>query len=305
MKRFLVRLSTFLLLFLSLSLGYTGVRIWLSAEDVERSMRFAPTQKVLFMGDSHVGCTFIEGERYENCVLWESSMPQQFTLMRLREMEKRGALKNIELLVLDIGQQSIGQQRKERMKELWWRMIPLSIRHYDLLPLSLWDRLEQYAKNPNGLIRIRHAAPDADVSVLTRTPEERESNLRQIAAKHFNWINAPDEMCQGWERSLKSALDEICELCARNQVPLVFISAPLTSYYVNAIPRKAKEKLAELTDLIQDRRVPYYDLREWGEDDLFRDCFHFRLKGARKFTEWFYEEIVPRHRKPKAHPPQA
>ena len=55
-------------------------------------------------------------------------------------------------------------------------------------------------------------------------------------------------------------------------------------------------KVRNIHEQIKRNGVPYYDLRDWGEDDDFRDCFRFRLRGAKKFTEWFYKEIIPKHR---------
>lgn len=297
MRRFLVQVCLFLFLLVASSLGVLTVRFANYAEEVETTMKLEPWQKILFIGDSHIGCTFIQNQQYENCVLWESSMPQQFTLMRLREMEKRGALNGVELIVLDIGLQSIGQQRVKRMKEFWWRMLPISIRHSDVLPLSIWDKIDQFVKKPNGRIHVRESMPTADVSVLTRTRESREADFQKTAETHFEWINRPTEMCCGWNDSLKCAIDEISLICKRNDIPLVFITAPLTSYYVEAIPKEVNEKLREYTDQIAHNGIPYYDLRNWGEDDDFRDCFHFRYSGAMKFTEWFYKEIIPLHRK--------
>ena len=124
----------------------------------------------------------------------------------------------------------------------------------------------------------------------------KSAKFQLTAEIHFNWINKPNEMCRGWEGSLSCAIDEICEICKRNQIQLVFITAPLTSYYVEAIPKDVNAKLGIFTEQIKRNGVPYYDLRDWGEDDDFRDCFHFRLCGAKKFTEWFYKEIIPKHR---------
>lgn len=297
MRRFIAQVCLFLSLVVAMSLGVVAVRVASHAEEVEATMKLEPWQKILFIGDSHIGCTFIQSQQYENCVLWESSMPQQFTLMRLREMEKRGALNGVELLVLDIGLQSIGQQRVKRMKEFWWRMIPISIYHPDVLPLSTWDRIDQVVKKPNGRIHVREDMPTADVSVLKRTREAQEADFQETTETHFEWINRSDEMCCDWSDSLRRAIDEISVICRRNDIPLVFITAPLTSYYVEAIPKDVNEKLREFTDQIAHKGIPYYDLRDWGEDDDFRDCFHFRYSGAMKFTEWFYREIVPRHRR--------
>ena len=259
---------------------------------VEASLWVEPWQRVLFIGDSHIGCTFVEDPKYENRIIWEASMPQQFTTMRLREMEKRGSLKGVEVLVLDFGLQSIGQQRRERMKEFWWRMLPISYKHCDLLPLSWCDFLSQFVSPPSCRIHIIEDMPTANISILSRSRDEKEEEFEKTAEMHFRWTDHPELMCTRWEESLKAAVCEIQDICKRNNIKLLFFTAPLTSYYNDSIPQRVEEKLQEFVGFIKELGVPYYDLRRWGRDDDFRDCFHFRLDGAIKFTEWFYREVI-------------
>lgn len=300
MKKFLFNGFVFACLIAVLFMVTIVLRISSYKGEVESTMHLQPWQKIVFVGDSHIGCTFVEDEKYENYVLWESSMPQQFTLMRLRDMEKRGVLADVEMLILDFGLQSIGQQRTRRMKEFWWRMIPITIYHNDILPLSLIDKAAQFCRHPRGRIHIKEEMPEANISILSRSQKEREDDFQKMAEAHFEWINNEQDMCANWEQSLKCAIDEIYDICNRNSIQIVFITAPLTSYYVRAIPDNVNAKLREFTDYIKAKGIPYYDLRDWGEDDDFRDSFHFRLDGAKKFTEWFFAEIVPKHRKYKA-----
>ncbi len=259
---------------------------------VEESLRVEPWQRVLFIGDSHIGCTFVEVPKYENRIIWESSMPQQFTLMRLREMEKREFLNGIEVLVLDFGLQSIGQQRRDRMKEFWWRMLPMTYKYCDLLPLSWREYMSQFVSAPRGRMHIIENMPTANISVLSRSEDEKEEEFEKTAEMHFRWMDHPELMCNRWEESLKGAICEIQSICRRNNIRLLFFTAPLTSYYNDSIPQGVEEKLQEIVGYIKGLGIPYYDLRRWGCDDDFRDCFHLRMDGAIKFTEWFYREVV-------------
>jgi len=292
MNRFLRCASLYSLALLALLILYVVFRVMSYADQVAQSHYLEPWQKYLFLGDSHIGCTFVEEKRYCNKIIWEPSMPQQFTLMRLLDMERDGTLKNAKVVILDIGLQSIGVQRTERMKEFWWRMIPITWRYADLLPINTWDKLTYVAGHLNGRIHIVEEMPTNNVSILTRTQKERDEEFAINAETHFHWINVPEEMCAKWDKSLEEAIIGIVNVCKRNEIRLIFFTAPLTSYYRAAIPADAENKLQEFTNQIKNFGVEYYDLRDWGEDFEFRDCFHFTYDGAKRFTDRFYKEIV-------------
>lgn len=294
MKRFLKYITIFGLgLILPIIVTFC-IRLMLRQSQVAESRHIEPWQKILFMGDSHIGCTFIEAPKYCNRVVWASSMPQQFTLMRLLDMERLGALRDVETLVLEIGLQSLGEQDRERMKGLWWRLFPISWRYPELIPLSTFDRLSYAAANSSMAMPVIEKMSTNDVSILTRTQKVRDSDFARLSDFHFDWIGRPEQMCVGWEESLHNAIAGIIDVCRRNNIKLLFLTAPVVSYYRAAIPEKVEQKLQEFIKQIKDAGIEYYDLRDWGEDDDFRDCFHFRLSGAQKFTDWFYKEILKR-----------
>ena len=294
MKRFLKYITIFGLgLILPIIVTFC-IRLMLRQSQVAESRHIEPWQKILFIGDSHIGCTFIEAPVYSNRVVWASSMPQQFTLMRLLDMERLDALRNVETLVLEIGLQSLGEQDRERMKELWWRLFPISWRYPELIPLSTFDKLSYAVANIGKAMPVIEKMSTNDVSILTRKQKERDSDFARLSDFHFDWIGRSEQMCIGWEESLHSAIAGIIDVCRRNNIKLLFLTAPVVSYYRAAIPEKAEQKLQEFIKQIKDAGIEYYDLRAWGEDDDFRDCFHFRLSGAQKFTDWFYKEILKR-----------
>ncbi len=292
MKKFLVRSFLFgvgLAVSVALFVSFRVLSHW---SEVVASRHLESWQRILFIGDSHIGCTFVEDRAYENRIVWESSMPQQFTLMRLLDMERGGGFGNVDTVVLDIGLQSLGQQRTERMKEFWWRMLPISWRHHSLLPLGAWDRFEYAMSHSAGRMSVMSPMPTDNISILTRTREERAREFAETSEFHFAWPGTPEQMCEGWEVSLHEAIDGIIRVCRRNNLRLVFFTAPLTSYYRAAIPATVESKFQEFVSQIRDSGVEYHDLRAWGEDGDFRDSFHFTHDGAERFTKWFYSEIL-------------
>ena len=295
MKRFLKYITIFGLgLILPIIVTFC-IRLMLRQSQVAESRHIEPWQKILFMGDSHIGCTFIEAPVYSNRVVWASSMSQQFTLMHLLDMERLGALKDVETLVLEIGLQSIGEQDRDRqMKDLWWKLFPISWRYPRLIPLSTWDKISYAVLNINRTMQVIEKMPTTDISIMSRPQKKRDSDFAFIIDFNFDWIGRPEQMCVGWEESLHNAIAGIIDVCRRNNIKLLFLTAPVVSYYRAAIPEKAEQKLQEFIKQIKDAGIEYYDLRAWGEDDDFRDCFHFRLSGAQKFTDWFYKEILKR-----------
>ena len=292
MRKFLVRSFLFgigLAVSIALFVSFCVLSHW---SEVVASQHLEPWQYILFIGDSHIGCTFVENREYENRIVWEPSMPQQFTLMRLLDMERDGGFGNVETVVLDIGLQSLGQQRTERMKEFWWRMLPISWRHQSLLPLGVWDRFEYAIGHLAGRMSVMSPMPTNNVSIVTRTKEERAREFAETSKCHFAWTGTPEQMCEDWELSLHESIDGIIRVCRRNDLRLVFFTAPLTSYYRASIPAIAESKFQKFVSQIRDSGIEYHDLRKWGEDRYFCDSFHFTHDGARRFTRWFYSEIL-------------
>ena len=292
MRKFLLRSLLFGAGLAVLIAVFVSLRVMCHWSEVVASRHLEPWQRILFIGDSHIGCTFVEDREYANRIVWASAMPQQFTLMRLQDMERDGGFGNVDTVVLDIGLQSLGQQRTECMKEFWWRMLPISWRHQSLLPLGVWDRFEYALGHYDGRMAVMSPMPTNNVSILTRTAEERAREFTETSELHFAWSGTPDLMCDGWETSLHEAIDGIIRVCRRNNLRLVFFTAPLTSYYRAAIPMAVESKFQEFVSQIRDYGVEYHDLRTWDDDGDFCDSFHFTHDGAKRFTKWFYSEIL-------------
>lgn len=292
MRKFLGRCALFAVGLAALTGLVLVLRVvgWESARRDSMSLR--RDQKVLMIGDSHIGCSFVEERKYGNKVIWESAAAQQYTWMRLQDMERSGILKNVDTVVLDLGLQSFGQQTVACMEEHWWRMIPITWRYPDALPMSYAHRFLYLLNNLSGRIHIIEALPTNNVSVLDRALSAEK--LAQDARDHMRWVDAPERMCSGWEQSIRRAIGGIVDVCRRNHIRLVFFSSPLPSFYRKEITDKAESVLSSFTQYVLSQGVEYYDLRNWSEDRCFMDCHHLTHDGAAKFTERFFKEILNR-----------
>lgn len=292
MKRFLFSCCCFgslLAILLAASLIW---RIAAQQPALRDSLTLRPDQSVLFVGDSHIGCTFVEAPRFHNRVLWASSLPQQFTLMRLLDMERLGTLAPVRTLVLDIGLQSFGQQDHSRLNELTFRSLGFAWRHLDRLPLDRGQFFLYLILHPTAPMYLVEASPTQTISILDQPLERRQKEFQDTANLHFNWISRPEAMAPNWQTSLKKTILEIQALCTRHNIRLVFFTAPLTSYYRQAIPPELENLLQHFADFIRAQGIPYYDLRDWCDDRDFFDSFHLTRPAAGRFTERFYRDIL-------------
>lgn len=290
MKKFLINFFLFSAAVVVTVVAIVAVRIALWQHAVMESEQMRPEQEILFMGDSHIGCTFVEEPVYSNRVIWCASLPHQFTLMRLKNMERDGMLRHVKTLVIEFGLQSIGQQREERMKSFLLRMLPICWRYQELIPLGFWQKAWHVATHLSADYDIIAEMPTANIPLSQQPEELREIDWQETSKVHFGWIHG--KMCKGWERSEVESIFAIKNLCDANRIGLIVLTAPLTKRYIRNIPHEVESTMKKIVGQFQERGICYYDLRSWGNDDDFRDCFHFTVDGAKRFTDFWYGHIL-------------
>lgn len=292
MRKFLINFFLFSAAVVVTVVAIVAVRIALWQHAVMESEQMRPGQEILFMGDSHIGCTFVEEPAYSNRVIWCASLPHQFTLMRLKNMERDGMLRHVKTLVIEFGLQSIGQQREERMKSFLLRMLPICWRYQELIPLGFWQKAWHVATHLSADYDIIAEMPTANIPLSQQPEELREQDWQETCKVHFDWIKEEEKMCKGWERSEMETICSIKSLCDANKIDMIVLTAPLTKRYIRNIPPEAEAIMMKIVGQLESMGVSYYDLRSWGNDDDFRDCFHFTVDGARRFTGKFYSHVL-------------
>lgn len=93
-------------------------------------------------------------------------------------------------------------------------------------------------------------------------------------------------------------LDDLCRLCAENDVELIVISIPRTPMDLISYGPDYFKLTDRITDFLEERGVNYYDLDlvkpEYFEQnsEYFADCEHLNMKGAVAFCNFFAEFLM-------------
>lgn len=292
MKRFLLSV----LLFASLvGLCLAAVFAWRVGKQqgaLRKSLAVRPDQSILFIGDSHIGCSFVEEPRFHNRIVWASSLPQSFTLMRLLDMERLGTLSPVRTLVLELGVQNFGQHDSELLKVHTLRSLGFAWRHLDKVPLAPMELYPFLITHLSGRMFIVDKPPTHTKSLLDQPEALRQKDLRATLDRAFKWHQHPETLAPNWQSALKETFAEIQALCARHNIRVVCFTAPVSSFYREATPPESTALLQHFADFLRARGIPYYDLSAWCEDRDFYDCTHLSLPAAARFTERFYREIL-------------
>lgn len=234
--------------------------------------------RILCVGNSHTGCTWVDNEELGIEVQYTSGTPLPFYWVRLAEMDRLGKLENIKVLVLDC----CGPSRnvsEENMLRVAVRLFPLTWRYLDELPVDMCKVLKRL------LLPIGQEWCVSDVALederkWTSIPDaERKAEID----KTFNTTGRvyPDNR----DEIVLEYLSRIDKLCKRHGIRLALIFSPLPSEN----PQRNSDDMTIWKSRLESAGYKLYDLRGACTDDYFRDCHHLSSKGRRLFTkEWIW-----------------
>ena len=253
-----------------------------------------PEQKILILGDSHAQCDFLEKPDFGIKMLVYHSTQMNISLIRLKELERRGGLSGIKLCVLNFCQTTIREWNEEELLESSWRMMPYALRHCEWIFV---DRHRVYLNLMRKMLVSPHDLPPlaADpswridgASFADRPADWRRKNVEGELGRHFGEFKAMKD-----SRKLQlQTLREINNVCTRHGIKLVLYSAPLTKEYYEGIPDWAKANMEWWKVVVKDMGIPYYDYMQRCGPDMFADCDHLLKSGAERFTDLFYCEVL-------------
>jgi len=294
MVRFLSRLALLAAILLMVIIGMHAVAIWNMQDDVEAIYTIDPSTEVLFLGSSQVGCSIDEDEDkvYNLRKIWASYTIVPSCLMRLRELERRGQLDHIKTVVVPFNVNSVLAQNKKEYLGAWYRELPVSWRHMDLLPYSRLE-LAWYI-----LCNLRYPF----MMVLAEEPPEREGlasrpeayrnkmlatfrrNARNVRARE----DAPDDadpLCSPLTpKHLFGAYQEMSDICKRHGIRFVVYKAPLLPEFERNLPEETQKKVAAYEQGLREMHVEYGTPQIELDERHFFDDVHLIKSGAKPFT---------------------
>lgn len=287
MKPFVMRVAFLAALWGVLIVGIAVFRIWRWQPEMRRCHSMGQGRDVLFIGDSHVGCSISTAPKFHNRVIWMGGLGHQFTYMRLLEMDRLGELDKVKTLVLEAGYPIFCEQEKDRLMRNWKTLLPLSWRYASLLPISRFELYVRLTSDVLDGIELIHDAP-ANFELLRQAQSWRAKNLKQEFDTHYGWMGHPDKMAIGWEVNLMTALQGIKSICHKKNIRLIFYSSPLSSFYRERITQRHEELFNRHAALVRSLGCELFDCRSSCPDSEFMDTHHLRQACNGRFTECLY-----------------
>jgi hypothetical protein len=290
MKKFLKKLLVAGLLGVGVPALIVAGRLLVAQRTVRETFTLKPETEVVFIGNSHTGCTWHEDPVYKNRVLWRSASPFVFAYMRLLELERLGMLSGVKICVMDCDATSMENLTMKSLERQFLFGLPFTWRYFSLIPLSKIRLGAQVCWKPFVSYRISAKPPPDTVPWSTRTREERRKYLLRNYGEHPPW-NDP-MLCKGWEEDLLGWIEGCQRVCSRYGVRLILFAGPLVADNPQRADPRWRGKVDEMIERIRARGIEYFDFRAACSDDLFRDAHHLSQEGARVFTKRFYASVL-------------
>ena len=298
MRCFLGKITVGLLLLMPMFMGVVAWRCYRLEQLARVRLNLDENCRVLVLGDSHADSAFVEDKKLGIRIAGRHSSPMNVTLMRLKEIERRGALRSVRFCVVNLCHTSVMPWTYEQQKEAVWNFLPYALRYKEWIPVSglrlfllLADQTLHYPEITPELV-CTPADYSPRPSILERSKQEVQSDLSVCLKRHFSWDSKTDDIIPNWRESMKTVIGEMKNVCDRNGTKLVFFSAPLSQAYRANIPEWAKDNLNGWVAFAHSLSIPYFDYSSACGDDMLRDCNHIRLQCAPEFSARFCREAL-------------
>lgn len=300
MKKFVLLVVIFAALAVLLVMTISCIRYSMLESYAQKKFHAEEWQRILVLGDSHAECGFVEDRDFQIKMLTYHSTPLNVSLMRLKELERRGGLENIKACVVNFWYANAnGHITVKAQQESVWRMMPYSLRYRKFIPLRDKDLygylIKQIVGHPENLPPVVTDSSKRKECILfqNRDSDWRNDNVNKAITRHYGWKNkSTGKIICDPDEYYNTVIGEMKEICDKHEIKLIFYSAPLTKEYNDKVPQWAKQNLKERAEWLEGMGIAYYDYINRGTTDMFADADHLCLAGARKFTRMFYEEVL-------------
>ena len=303
MVRFLSRLALLAAILLMVIIGMHAVVIWSMQDDVEAIYTVDPSTEVLFLGSSQVGCSIDEDEDkvYNLRKIWASYTIVPSCLMRLRELERRGQLDHLKTVVVPFNVNSVLAQNKKEYLGAWYRELPVSWRHMDLLPYSRLELAWYILCNLRYPIMMILAEEPPEREGLASRPEAYRNKMlatfRQNARNVRAREDAPDDADPlGSPLTIKhlfGAYQEMSDICKRHGIRFVVYKAPLLQEFERNLPVETQNQISAYEQRLRDMHIEYVKPQIELDERHFFDDEHLIKSGAKLYTAALCSLLAP------------
>ncbi len=280
MKRYLVTIAVFFAVMITLCISVVIFRIVVVQPEVDEVFKVRPNTRLLCLGNSHTGCTWEDSESLGVQVLWKSSTPILFSVLRLRELERRGQLTGIKACIMDCDMTTVEALQPTLLIREFRLQLPFTWRY----SRDFWRQLFPVFVDALLVCRpfVIQETPPRDMRLWgTLTEEDRRRQLKTMYGSEIQPV-------ADWLDYVLKAIVEAKEICRRNGIHLYLMASPLVSNN----PQQLSTEISELKQVARDHGVPYVDFRREVSDSKFRDAQHMSEQGRREFTQMMVAKLV-------------
>ena len=295
MKRFISSLVVVSVAVVVAEICFYCLVFLLKAGLVDSHYAVRENQKYLFLGSSQIGCGVEESEIFENKVMWTCATPLQISLLQLKELERRGQLKHIKAVCINLNYMSIKTSTDPKsLTRAYYRHLPVSLRYLGDSKGEWW-RLIDYcvttAHFPYAAISPNEHPPTPRPSILTFYTKERIEDMRNNHSKWGHDWKVEKDSISAVERTILSCIKEFKVVCDRNSSRLIVMEMPMPYGFISNLTSEGRGVLSGLQNKIRGMGIDIwrssgrYDLEDWA------DTYHQTESSAHKFTAELYRYL--------------
>ena len=301
MRKFVIHVIAAAGLFLAADLAFVVGRIVANRNAVEAA--FAPPKgtEVIFIGNSHTGCSFAQVPEFRNWVVWRDSTGFPLHYIRFLEFERRGALDGgVKAVVMDCDWAALKGFQFAAMLYDVGRTYPLTWKHLSLFPMPTSALVREILLNPNQdfWMCATPAADSIDFAARLRgwTPAERAYHLGKEAkyARDCQRELESEGVCypSGWRKRFDEMVLDMKARCERRGIRLVLVATPVSSQGATRTNAAVWEHVSDMAARVRALGVEYCDFRTACPNEKFRDAGHLLPSSSYEFTKRFYAEVL-------------
>lgn len=295
MKTFLKRLF-----FLSAATiaGYgliVGFKVYREMWRVNRLYSIGADCRVIALGSSDAGCSFVEGGEYGTRVFWNSGSSFLFNAMRLRSIAKvnGNGLKNVKIALIPFNQHYPSWYKDDMRTLRTFRTLLPSIWMFwlELMPEYRIKSLIDVFQNVSQVGGMSESVPAETSPWTDRNEKIRRAYLEGQWQDHYSWLSWSVEERRRVTDRIRFDILQLNKECRELGLTMVLVGTPFTSDYRVGVPDGAIAWMDDIVKLARDNGIMFYDMKECMPDVKFRDNCHLLLSGANEFTSSIYAKL--------------
>lgn len=287
MKRFIVKLVLATGMMVLIIVTMHVVVLVRQQSDVDAAYTIKPSQDILFLGSSEFGCSILQHPKYHNRVLWVSDTSVTSELMRLRELDRRGQLSTVKILMVPFNYTVLRAQNHSTDKWAWYQELAVSWRHLDLLPCGKMTFLAYIASNLRWPFHIHVSdSPPSRISLAERPESWRNDFIRTQCVRPRDDFSK--RLPVGWESRLYKTYEEMASICKRHAIRAIAVKPPILPQYDACQLPSSFVLRDEWVKRLSVLGFEYCEADcELDEHDFF-DTVHLIPSGSKKYTAALY-----------------